>query len=130
MEKSLMNGTNLMKEIRKFAQEEKLDADEGLRITLAAIADVLENQHEMGSRIDKQGVTFTVALEKHMKYVKDNIMFKVGLFIRHNRKLFWALVGLTFILSNLWFVPELRVGVATLLVPLGFPMEWVVFLGG
>jgi hypothetical protein len=125
-----MNGTNVMKEIRELAREEKLDADEGLRVTLAAIADILENQHDMGGRIDKQGVTFTVALEKHMKYVKDNVMFKVGLFIKHNRKLFWALIGIGFIASNLWFVPELRVGLATLLVPLGFPIEWVVFLGG
>lgn len=118
-----MNGTELMKELRKLASEDKLDEVEGIRLALAALADITENQHMLEKVVETE-------IKKLRDFMKDNPMFKVGIFITSNKKIFWILVALVFILSNLWFVPELRGGLALLLVPLGFPAEWATFLSG
>ncbi len=46
-----MNGTNLINEITKLAQDEKLNPEEGIRILLALGVDLLQNQHILGNEI-------------------------------------------------------------------------------
>lgn len=149
-----LNGTNTIKEFRALVEKGKIDPEEAVMILIGAHADLLENQHSLGELVEKSDALgqereeriiskieesqekilqsrkedldkINTKIDKLEETVKKNPMVRVGKFIKEKPKhASWIAFGLI-AFSNVWFIDSFRRAVLLLLVPLGFPKEWV-----
>ena len=141
-----MDGKPFLEDLKRQAENEKLDLEEGVRYLLIATVGIVEYTQEIINKqgkleskltghleqwetVNKKRNKLLINIENFNGELKKNPAFILGNFFHGKPKRLIAILATVFIALNAWislvFLPGVRRMILLFLVPFGFPKEWV-----